>query len=727
MEYERPRSHVPPLPIISQLMATRKSVVLCIVLVFLSLCEFSSSFSHFQDVNKPKQVWDNRIKSPGITFPYLSAVRRSSFEDDLALTSVAPKVPTDRSTVKEFQMIRLRVVDFLKQNDFQGAKELIRGMIEYIDEASQVNKHDRQILCEVVDEAFQIYFSNAFAAPYKGRDSCIRVSFGLELLKLQLSSTVLDPPYNKVPKRTLLIALKALTGVNEAKQTDLASGSLTNTNAAYRILQRLVTGVGVRNVRQGGMKLFECDFNMVLNAYSNVGHMAMAHRIVALQERTPGAPDLSPVAYSILLKGYGRLGDLNNIEMLLTHAEVNGVEPDIIMLNSLIHAYINCNNLANAREVFNFMRNPHMGSKFGSEHGGFFSSSACPAPNQRTYNTFLKGLAYEGLLDESIDLSEDMQCNKLWNHVTTNTLVLAAVKAEDFDFAEQILEEHTLTNAKSGRHPNLEAYTTVIDGYAKAGNMIRAIDFLKFMEERHVEPNEYTYTCLIGGLARNKKLGQAKRMMAFMKSTRLRVSTVTYNSFISGLVFRGPQVTGEDYDAYVDEAIKILRQMIKIDKIQPNIATVSVIVNAFGSCDRPRIAEAAALVEKLEIDSIIPRNNTKILTSLVQVYGAGGDLAGAVKTFRKIRKPDVAAINCLMDACVRSSSWKMVSDTFDFYFRTSSPRRRPELVPDLVSFSILITSLMKKNDPESTKSARKLYEEMKFRRRFVPDKALVDM
>jgi hypothetical protein len=227
---------------------------------------------------------------------------------------------------------------------------------------------------------------------------------------------------------------------------------------------------------------------------------------------------------------------------------------------------------------------------------------------------------------------------------------------------------------------------------------------------------------LIGGLARSKKIDQAKKMMAFMKTTGLRVGAVTYNSFISGLVHKDPLIDAEEFDGYVDEAIRLLREMMR-DGIRPNTVTVSVIVDAFGNCDRPRLAEAISLVERLETDGIVVANNTRITTALLQVFGAAGDLDGALQTFRKIKKPDVAAINSLLDACMRCDNEKVARETFDYYYRGSKPRQRP----DVIAFSIMIASLVKKNYFEASKAAIKLYEEMKYERRLKPDKALVDM
>ena len=688
-------------------------------LCFLSLCGPIFSFSNKQvgqtiERHPRQQVWDGNFARSGLSS--LCA----TFQDDFAVT-----VGRRESSVFDFRELRRRVIDFLQQNDYEGAKEVIRGMIEYLEEVNELEGNDRKFLCEVVDEACQIFFNSAFSPPYRGKGARRRVSHGMEVLQLQLSSaSVLVHPYHEIPRPSLLGALKAVTGLKESRHADTSSVGCTNNDTAYRILQRLVTGVGVRNTDAKNAKLHESDFNRVLNAYSNVGRMDMAHRIIALQQRTPQAPDLSPVAYSILLKGYGRLGDLNNIEMLLTQAEASQVEPDIIMLNSLIDAYINCKVLDKAQDVFDYMSNPRADSTCVLEHQGLFKARDGPAPNKRTYNIILKGFANNGMLKEAIQLSNSMEDMNFWDDVTTNTLVLAAVKAQDFSAAESILEEHTATNPKfrSGRHPNAEAYTTIMDGYGKAGDMQKAVGLLKEMRRRQVEANEYTYTSLIGGMARNKKVEEAKKTMAFMRSAGLRVDTVTFNAFISGILHRDHDLDGEVYDDYVDSSISMLRDMIK-DGIRPNAVTISAIVGGFAKCDQPRITEAVSLLEKLEGEGIITANNTRISTALVQAYGAAEDVAGAMRTFQTIQRPDLPAINALLDSCVRCNDNEVARETFDFYFRGDTPKQRP----DVVSFTIMITSLLRSSDDEAKKGVRKLYEEMKYRRRISADKALVDM
>ena len=663
----------------------------------------------------------DRVDRHGMQLPSVisSTYLFSAMNDEMGGASYSDRANT--VFLSELKQMRGSAKTLLQKNDSRGALKTLVGMVESMENVTGLDFRDKRILCEVVDNSLEAFFDYAFTPPHRGSFSIQRVALGVKAMQLQLSSRTLQFPYNTIPKRTWLSALKALTDVNEAKHHDVEDTILQNIDSAYRILQRLVTGTGVRHAKTQRLRIDESEFNMVLNAYSNLGRMDMAHRIVALQERTKHAPPLSPVAYSILLKGYGNLGDFQNVEMILAHAKAGGVDPDTVMLNSLINAYVNCNGLGKAQQVFNMMNNDSSVSEL-SEYHSLFAGESCPRPNQRTYNTILKGLANQGMLKESIELSREMQAKRMWDDVTTNTLVQAAVMAYEFTLAENILKNYTAVkrNPVTGQHPNVEAYTNLLDGYAKAGELDNACETMKIMKERSVEPNEITYTCMISGLARHKKIEQAKQMIAYMRSIGLKPSAVTYNSFISGLVADGHGGDPEQFDRYVDEAIAVLQQMMR-EGIKPNAVTISVIVDAFGRCERPRVVEAKSLVSKLETQGIISSQSPKIATSLVQLYGVIKDLKGAVEAFRNIQTPDVAAVNAFIAACSRCDKDKLAIDTFGHYFRSDTHR----LEPNVISYSIMISAVLN-NSIEGSSRARKLYEEMR-RRRILLDNALVDM
>ena len=343
----------------------------------------------------------------------------------------------------------------------------------------------------------------------------------------------------------------------------------------------------------------------------------------------------------------------------------------------------------------------------------------------------LKGLAKTGSLQECLVLSQEMEQKGLWDDVTTNTLVHAAVVLRDFSTAQALLDRYTATVRDSGRgrHPNVEAYTELLDGYSKAGELDMAVQVMKTMKDRGIEPNEVTYTCLIAAFARHKKVDQAKKMLHYMESTGLKPSAVTFNAFISALVSNPEQDDAAVLtDEQVSEALNAFYKMMK-SGIRPNDVTISVLILALGRCHpAPRVEEAKALVAKLEANGIVSApNNQKVATALIRVCRLAGDMDGALEAFQKLRKPDLVAVNTFLDACARCSSDPVVAvKTFRHYFggeNITSTR----LEPDVISYSILICALLKQDTNGSSKEAERFYDEMKNARCIAPDKAMVDL
>jgi len=758
--------------------------------------------------------------------------------------------PPPSSTLKtssilsdSFRQVRNNVIDQLRQdNNLDDAKMIISGMIEYLKENSlqknvegtngEVNSttsvdnkirayekqqqqqqqqtlshQERRDISEAIDEAFQAFYARAFAPilqkggngngnrnKFQKRSSWHRVALGIELLQLQLgSSDVLAAPYDNLPKGVIVKALAAVTRLQERCQRDYRvdmadESTFIHPDTAFRLLQRLVTGVGVRNSHQSKhfanpkkktisgdddddnrsssirskkvAPLYEVDFNRVLNIYSSTGKMDMAHRVIALQERTPHAPALSPVTYSILVKGYGKLCDAENIDMLLRHAAAtddsqNIMKPDTIFFNSLMDAYINCGQLHKAKTILMAMVlndkfiNGAIDRKYtardlvSNENNFFtFAPRVCPSPNLRSYNILLKGFSKQGFLEDALNLAEEMKTlgslsgdvGFWWDHVTTNTLVQTAVVAMEFEIAQDILDENTVSKesireSRRYDHPNADAYTTLMDGYAKDGKLKQAISLLQTMKIRNMEPNEYHYSCLIGSLAREGNIDHAEKMLAHVRSTGLidrKHQRTIYNAYISGLVKQNRRDEKndayDDHDRYVDKALMTLREMIN-ERIMPDANTVAIILDGFGRCLRPRMKEAVTLVEKLETQKIIPTNHIRVTTALIRVCASCHNLDGAITCFRRISHPDLVAINALIDAAVRTGNEKVAIETFGRYFDGKIPRA----VPDVISFSTLIGAYMRKGTFDGCNAARKLYQDMRFQRRILPDKGLVDI
>ena len=671
----------------------------------------------------------------------VQALNADAFYGDEMIPSSSSSQKAKQITLKEAKKMKLNTLELARRNDYSTSIEIIRDLVSMLD---VVNGPTKEELASLVDDAMRSFTNLAFSKPYGGVKANTRVKSGLKAIELQLSaSDTLPSPYADVPRETVLGALRAVSAVlsnhKKSEREDDANGP--STEAAFRLLQRLLTGNGVRtDSADDKTNLTDRDFNAVLNAMCNVGRMDIAHRIVALQERTAGAPPIDIITYSILLKGYGRQHDVHNVEMTLSQAEKNGIIPDTIMLNTVIDAFINCDNIDKAKLVFKQMLTNENADDDG--HG------QAAVPNVRTYNTMLKGFARRGLLDEALALTQTMRTKELWDDVTTNTLVSVAIAAGDFDRAERIISENTRIVAapedskskRSRQHPNVEAYTELLDGYAKAGDLEKALSTLKLMRNRKVQPNEYTYSCVVGALARAKKVKQAHKLFGFMAATGVKPTAVVYNSFISGLTDRTDMMTtidmdqpapvvgwddeDIDYEKAIGESIKVLRAMISAG-VRPNISTVSILLEAFAKSSRPKTIEAQALVTKFEKDGIIPRNHKRIKTAMIRVLGTTRDLKSALAEFRSISYPDVIAVNALLDVACSCGETQIAFSTFKHVFEESPPPFS-SIEPDVITYTILIKSKLKQKTIGAFREAQKLYADMRSRGVF-PDITLINV
>lgn len=640
----------------------------------------------------------------------------------------------------------------------------------------------------VIDKAFRSVTTYAFSTPY----TLERINLGMHALKLQLHPETFDAdqsvngspndrkkhqlmkPYNSIPRGTWLKALCALTSTeinSRSSGKSILSIStadehqfITPAHASFRILQRLITKKGVRISNKGKQQqqqLDERDFNMVLHAHSTTNQMHAAHRVMALQERTPHAPPLSPVPYSILLKAYGQREDIKNVEMSIYHAKRNGVVPDIVMANTVLDAFVNCGLADRAEELFGALT---------TGNGGEDIFWPLLRPNVRTYNTMLKGMATEGRIDEAMRMSETMRKSGIWDDITTNTLVKVAVTAQEFEVAECLLSNYTssVSSKYTNRHPNVEAYTELIDGYAKDNQLEKALETMQLMQNRGVSPNEYTYTCIVGALTRNNKVRQAKKMIEyvtglqdFASSSRRgrRLLTPIFNAFLSGLLSvdgnEHSNAPGQSHSLNILEALNMLSEMEQMN-IYPNVVTVTLLVDGLANCNPPRSKEAKDLVQHLEFtarakqkrysqalngSTDVSLSNTRIATALIRAYGRANDLDSAMEAFRRISTPDVIALNALLDACCRCSELKLALDTFKKYASFEEwkndayvvgtgvggeeTRIRP-IKPDVVTYTTLIAAVLQLKTKNASKRASMLYDEMKQVWRISPDTILVD-
>ncbi len=476
------------------------------------------------------------------------------------------------------------------------------------------------------------------------------------------------------------------------------------------------------------------------------------------------APPLSTVTYSILCKGYGQMKDINGVMAVHEAAKLDPTSnilptDDIILYNSFMDAYINCgpDYVHKAYDIFTSILRKHdeqmememegitrkvNGNSSASTTTTTTTSTPVAIPNLRTYNTMLKGFVQTEDYKRAMKLSERMKQYNVWDTVTTNTLVSVAVACRKFDVAESILSEHLHEGVITGagtdgnkhhhhhrrrRHPHVEAYSGLIDGYAKAGNLQKALSTMKLMKQRHIAPNEYTYTSIIYALTKVNQIQKAKDLLHYMehKDDNVYPSVVTYNAFLNGLldcytlkksqwekekengnVYHSDQDV-EDYrqecNIAYDEAMTLFRDNMmsggnsssssssnsssssssssNMDYnriVHPNAITIAALIDMAGISYPPRLEEAKTLFHTMEEYGYLSSSSSSSLSSSTTTTTSSSSTSSASSSSSSYLRASTALIR----VC---GIGKDVDGAMDIYQTIHTP--------DIIAFNALLNAL----------------------------------
>ncbi|CAM9247650.1 unnamed protein product, partial [Phaeothamnion confervicola] len=224
--------------------------------------------------------------------------------------------------------------------------------------------------------------------------------------------------------------------------------------------------------------------------------------------------------------------------------------------------------------------------------------------------------------------------------------------------------------------PGVEAFTAVLAGYAERGDKARAVALFQRMGEAGVRPNLVTYTALITACVNCGDVDDARRLLAALEQrgltdASLAPTVVTYNSLITGLCQATPAEG-------VHEALQLLLTMRR-KGVAPNEVTMNAILDGLVSAAPPRMKEAEAVVGLMRAWGLVPSEVS--YSTLIKGYGRAGDLPAAERAFAAMLADmrtcaDVAAVNCLLDACAKNGDMKRAVELLEEVCAAASARRR---------------------------------------------------
>ncbi|KAM0952241.1 putative tetratricopeptide-like helical domain superfamily [Dioscorea sansibarensis] len=298
-------------------------------------------------------------------------------------------------------------------------------------------------------------------------------------------------------------------------------------------------------------------------------------------------------------------------------------------------------------------------------------------PNAVTYNMLVDGCCRNGEVDLALQLVEKISLVSGGrvepNAVTFNGILNGLCKAGKLDIAERVFREDI-------KEPNVRSYATLINGYARDGQMVNALKgyaeqasvFLSDIMQCFVFPDRFTYSTIIDSCCRNGDLREAVGFYRRIREESLVIDSVPYNSLINFLCKHGK----------FREARQLLGSMITSGSA-PDVVTYTSLID--GYCKRSRLGDALETYDGMVKSGEKPN----LVTYNAFVHGlCKAESVDVAKHVAENTKMDVFTCNTLMNGYCSSMR---IEEALNLY---EEMRERGVMV-NVVTYNVLINHLCK--------------------------------
>ena len=249
------------------------------------------------------------------------------------------------------------------------------------------------------------------------------------------------------------------------------------------------------------------------------------------------------------------------------------------------------------------------------------------------------------------------------NQATWGARIFAYASCDRLDLAVDALEQGIRFSPRRERRPGVEAYTALVQGFARAGRLMEADEILRRMSRDGVEPNVYTYSTLIDGLAKGAQMDPAETAFAEMRRAKIKPSVVTYNSLLKGVV-RGS--TDSDRAREVLNRARALFDRMRDDGVAPDLVTYNTLIDACINAREP--TEAWNILREISESGLKP--DVVTYTTLLKYFVQVGDDSATQWVLSEMETDpavvqDVGVYNCLINAYARQGDMARALETLD--------------------------------------------------------------
>ncbi|XP_009612028.1 pentatricopeptide repeat-containing protein At1g52640, mitochondrial [Nicotiana tomentosiformis] len=292
-----------------------------------------------------------------------------------------------------------------------------------------------------------------------------------------------------------------------------------------------------------GIKPCVTDVDKLLLALCNRKHTKQAQEFF-YKVKNDFVPSVK--TYSILIKGWGELGEVAEAQKLFDEMLERGYAVDLLAYNSILDSLCKAGKMDEAFDFFKKMRSIEL------------------VPDAFTYSIFVHGYCAVNDIHSAFRVLDQMRRYKLVPNVFTyNCIIKKLCKTDKVDEAYRLIDEMI----NGGVTPDCWSYNTILAFHCDHNEVNLALRLISTMERNNCTPDRHTYNMLLKMLIRVGRFDRVEKAWESMEDRKFYPSVSTYAVMVHGLC----QKKGK-----LEEACKYFEMMID-EGIPPYTTTCEIL------------------------------------------------------------------------------------------------------------------------------------------------------
>lgn len=287
-----------------------------------------------------------------------------------------------------------------------------------------------------------------------------------------------------------------------------------------------------KKMEEFGIKPDTDDFHQLLTNLCQNSFMKEAQEAF---ENWKSGFEISPKTYSILMKGWGDLGNSDEARNLFDEM-LKKLTPDVIAYNTLMGCLCRSGRANEAYELFQEMK-----------HRGF-------QPDAASYAVFIRAACDSNDVHSAFKVLERMRRYDLVPNVFTYNCILKLLcKSDKAAEAYHLLDEMI----ERGSRPDVWSYNTILAVHCRLHEVNGALRLLSRMDKESCLPDKHTYNMLLKMLIHVGRIDRAMEVWDGMEGRGFYPSVATYAVMIHGLCRKrdGIEDACRYFEMMVDEGL----------------------------------------------------------------------------------------------------------------------------------------------------------------------------